>query len=77
MGFFIWVVRESAQELLFETIVVFQRYLFKSTHQKLGPPVVPFYPFFGGCSPTKIDYRKNGTLVLSSLLEDLERPPHT
>ena len=24
----------------------------------LGPPVVPFYPFFGEGSPTKIDYRK-------------------
>ena len=28
---------------------------------KLGPPVVPFYPFFGEGSPTKIDYRKKGT----------------
>ena len=25
----------------------------------LGPPVVPFYPFFGEGSPTKMDYRKN------------------
>ena len=24
----------------------------------LGPPVVPFYSFFGEGSPTKIDYRK-------------------
>ena len=24
----------------------------------LGPPVVPFYPFLGEGSPTKIDYRK-------------------
>ena len=24
---------------------------------RLGPPVVPFYPFFGEGSPTKIDYR--------------------
>ena len=37
----------------------------------LGPPVVPFYPFFGGRGPTKIDYRKKGTLILASLLEDL------
>ena len=39
----------------------------------LGLPVVPFYlSFFGGGSPTKIDYRKeSGTLTLSSLLEDL------
>ena len=27
--------------------------------------------FFGEGSPTKIDYRKQGTLVLTSLLEDL------
>ena len=38
----------------------------------LGSPVVPFYPVFGEGSPTKIDYRKKGTLVLSSLLEDLD-----
>ena len=32
----------------------------------LGPPVVPFYPFFGEGSPTKLDYRKKmGTLFLS------------
>ena len=37
----------------------------------LGPPVVPFYPFWGEGSPTKIDYRKKGTLILSSLVEDL------
>ena len=28
-------------------------------------------PFLGEGSPTKIDYRKNGTLLLTSLLEDL------
>ena len=38
----------------------------------LGPPVVLFYPFWGEGSPTKTDYRKKGTLILSSLLEDLE-----
>ena len=37
----------------------------------LGPPVVPFYPCLGGRSPTKIDYRKKGTLISTSLLEDL------
>ena len=40
----------------------------------LGSPVVPFHPFFGEGPPTKIDYSdysKKGTLVLSSLLEDL------
>ena len=38
----------------------------------LGPPVVPFLtPFLGEGSPTKMDYRKNGTLILTSLLEDL------
>ena len=33
---------------------------------KLGPPVVPFYPFFGEGSPTKIDHRKRGTLILTT-----------
>ena len=34
-----------------------------SSHRlaQLGPPVVPFYPFLGEASPTKIDYRKKGT----------------
>ena len=31
---------------------------------------MPFYLFFEECSPTKIDYRKKGTLILTSLLED-------
>ena len=30
-----------------------------------------FYPFLVECSPTRIDYRKKGTLVLTSLVEDL------
>ena len=34
-------------------------------------PVVPFYVFWGEGSPTKIDYRKKGSLSLASLLEDL------
>ena len=38
----------------------------------LGPSVVPFYPFFGEGSTTKIDYRKMATDILTSLLEDLE-----
>ena len=38
---------------------------------KLGPPVVPFNPFFWEGSPTKIDYRKKDTLILNSLREDL------
>ena len=37
----------------------------------LGPPVVPFYPCLGEGSPTKISFRK-GTLILTSLLEDLQ-----
>ena len=39
----------------------------------LGPPVVPLYPVFGEGSPTKINYRKKkqGTLILTSPLEDL------
>ena len=32
---------------------------------------MPFYPFLGEGSPTAIDYRKKGTLILTSLLEDL------
>ena len=36
----------------------------------LGPPVVPFLtPFLREGSPTKTDYRKKGTLVLTSLLD--------
>ena len=38
---------------------------------ELGPPVVLFYPFLRESSPTKIDYCKKGTLILTSLLEDL------
>ena len=38
----------------------------------LSRSVVPFCPFLGEASPTTIDYRqKLGTLVLTSLLEDL------
>ena len=33
---------------------------------------MPVYPFLGESSPIKIDYRKKGTLVLTSLLEDLQ-----
>ena len=32
---------------------------------------MPFYPFLGEGSPTKLDYRKKGTLILTSLLEEL------
>ena len=32
---------------------------------------MPFYPFLGKGSPAKIDYRQRGTLILTSLLEDL------
>ena len=33
---------------------------------------MPFYQsFFGEGSPTKINYRKKGSLILTSLLEDL------
>ena len=34
---------------------------------------MPFYHFLGEGSPTKIDYRKKGTLILTSLLEDLDQ----
>ena len=33
--------------------------------------MVPVYPFLGEGLPTKIDYRQKGTLILTSLLEDL------
>ena len=33
----------------------------------LGPPVVPFYPFLGEGSPTKIDYRRNIGYLYSNL----------
>ena len=42
--------------------------------KSLGPPArCPSLPFLFGWegSPSKIDYRKNGTLILSSLPEDL------
>ena len=42
---------------------------------QLGPPAVPFYPFLGEGYPTKIDYIKKGTLILTSLLEDLANVP--
>ena len=36
---------------------------------------MPFLTLFGGeGSPTKIDYREKGTLILTSLLEDLALP---
>ena len=40
----------------------------------LGAPVMPFFfsLSWGEGSPTKIDYRKKGTLILTPLLEDLE-----
>ena len=38
----------------------------------MGPPVSAFFTFLGEGCPTKIDYRKKGTLILASLLEDLE-----
>ena len=37
----------------------------------LGQPVVPFYPFLGEGSLININYRKKGTLILTSPLEDL------
>ena len=32
---------------------------------------MPLYPLLGEGSPTKIDYRKKGTLILTSPVEDL------
>ena len=40
----------------------------QNTRPKLGPPAVPFCPLWGEGSPAKIDYRKKGTLILTSLL---------
>ena len=34
---------------------------------------MPFYSFLGEGSPTKIDYRKKGTLSLTFLLQDLAK----
>ena len=34
---------------------------------------MPFYPFFGESSPTKMEYSKKGTLILASLLENLDK----
>ena len=44
-------------------------FFFRDSLLELGAPVAPFHPVFGGGSPTKIDYTKKGTLILSSLLE--------
>ena len=38
---------------------------------ELGPPARGTVSFLGAGSPTKIDYRKKGTLILTSPLEDL------
>ena len=40
---------------------------FISDMNRLGPPVVPFLPFFGGGSPTKIDYSKKLVPTYSNL----------
>ena len=62
--------RITKGELTHKLGVIYQG--FKDGHiHSLGPPVVPFTPFLGEGSPTKIDYRKKGTLILNSLLEDL------
>ena len=37
----------------------------------LGPPVVPFYPFWGRVPYQNRLQKKVGPLILSSLLEDL------
>ena len=42
------------------TVAVMNRYLKRFAY--LAPPLVPFYPVLGEGSPTKIDYRKKGTL---------------
>ena len=43
-------------------------WLEKSQSERLlGPPEVPFYPFVGEGSPTKIDYRKKGSFPTPGL----------
>ena len=42
---------------------------FETITRQSGPSTVSFL----GGSPTKIDYRKKGTLILTSLLEDLDQ----
>ena len=61
----------SAQARALDCLNVFCFSSLRCLGKRLGPPVVPFYPFFGEGSPSKIDYRKTGTLILTSLLEDL------
>ena len=39
--------------------------------RRLGPPVVPFYPFFGRVPLLKQTTEKKGSLILTSLLEDI------
>ena len=39
-------------------------------------PSSALLPFLGEGSPTKIDYRKKGTLILTSPLEDLDQNWH-
>ena len=41
------------------------------SYPDLNRPVVPFYLFGGEGTPTQIDYRKTGTLIPTSLVEDL------
>ena len=49
----------------------------KLTNHKLGPPVVPFYQLFWGRVPLlKWTTEKKGTLILTSLLEDLDKEGH-
>ena len=43
----------------------------KPTFYPPSPPVVPFFLFWGEGSPTKIDCRTKGALILTSLLEEL------
>ena len=63
------------EELIGQGYVPWSRDLFTGVGLKedqLGPPVVPFLTLFmGEGSPTKIDYRKKGALILTSLLQDL------
>ena len=49
----------------------FTRFLKIKLFDRLGLPALPFYPLFFEGSPTKIDCRRKGTLILTSLLEDL------
>ena len=51
--------------------LIFDVWALETCEDMLGPPVVPFYPFLGEGPLLKKTTEKKGTLILTSLLEDL------